>query len=76
MEFEGRNGTRLPRLETVWKAFRVSSLALSFFFVVVVLAIPVAYGISQARCQIRAVAAGLCHSHSNAGFELCLLPTL
>ena len=27
---------------------------------------PVAYGGSQARTQMRAVAAGLCHSHSNA----------
>ena len=28
-----------------------------------------AYGGSQARGQIRAAAAGLCHSHSNAGLE-------
>ena len=32
-------------------------------------AIPVAYGGSQARGPIRAVAAGLHHSHSNAGSE-------
>ena len=31
-----------------------------------------AYGISQARGQIRATAAGLCHNHSNAGSELGL----
>ena len=31
---------------------------------------PAAYGDSQARGLIRAVAAGLCHSHSNARSEL------
>jgi len=35
----------------------------------------VAYGGSQARGLIRAVAAGLRHSHSNAGSEPCLRPT-
>ena len=35
----------------------------------------VAYGSSQARGQNRAVAASLCHSHSNAGSKLCLLLT-
>ena len=34
-----------------------------------------AYGSSQARDQIRAIAAGLCHSHSNARSELRLGPT-
>ena len=38
-------------------------------------ATPVAYGGSQARGLIRAVAAGLCHSYSNAGSEPCLQPT-
>ena len=33
-----------------------------------------AYGSSQARSQIRATAAGLHHSHSNAGSKLCLWP--
>ena len=37
-------------------------------------ATPMAYGDSQARGQIRAVAAGL-HSHGNAGSEPCLQPT-
>ena len=36
---------------------------------------PVAHGRSQARDQIRAIAAGLCHSHSNVGSKLCLKPT-
>ena len=34
-----------------------------------------AYISSQARCQIRAVAAGLCHSYSNVGSEPHLQPT-
>ena len=37
---------------------------------------PLAYGVSQARGQIRAVATGLCHSHSNMGFKLHLRATL
>ena len=36
---------------------------------------PAAYGDSQARGQIRATAAGLHHSHSNAGSEWSLQPT-
>ena len=39
-------------------------------------AAPLTYGDSQARGPIGAVAAGLRHSHSNAGSELCLQPTL
>ena len=38
-------------------------------------AAPVAYGSSQARGRIGATAAGLHHSHSNAGSEPRLLPT-
>ena len=45
----------------------------SFFFSLF-RAAPAAYGSSQARSQIRAVAAGLHHSHSNARSELCLRP--
>ena len=33
-----------------------------------------AYGDSQARGRMGAIAAGLCHSHSNVGSELCLRP--
>ena len=36
---------------------------------------PAAYGISQARGQIRAAAAGIHHSHNNTGSELHLWPT-
>ena len=46
-----------------------------FFFFAFSLAAPKAYGGSQARGQIRAVAAGLCHSHSNAGSEPHPRPT-
>ena len=35
-----------------------------------------AYGSSQARSQIGAIAAGLCHSHSNMGSKLHLQPAL
>ena len=38
-------------------------------------AAPAAYGGSQARGRIRAIAAGLRHSHSNAGSKLSLQPT-
>ena len=38
-------------------------------------ATPTAYGGSQPRNRIGAVAAGLCHSHSNSGSELRLRPT-
>ena len=44
-------------------------LALSFFFLFLFRATPVAYGGSQPRGQIGAAAAGLCHRHSSAGSE-------
>ena len=37
--------------------------------------LPMAYRDSQARGRIGAVAAGLHHSHSNAGSKLCLQTT-
>ena len=52
-----------------------------FFVVVVVVVVaiswaaPAAYGGSQARGQIGAVATSLRQSHSNAGSEPCLRPT-
>lgn len=46
-----------------------------FFFLSFSRAAPAAYGGSQARGVIRAVATGLCHSHSNAGSKPCLQPT-
>ena len=48
-----------------WCAFHyLSFFFLSFFFLFT--ATPMTYGSSWARGQIRASAAGLCHSHSNA----------
>jgi len=44
-------------------------------FVAISLAAPAAYGGSQARGPIAAVAAGLRQSHSNAGSEPRLQPT-
>jgi len=50
-----------------------------FLFILCLFAIswaaPAAYGDSQARGRIGAVAAGLRQSHSNAGSEPCLQPT-
>ena len=51
--------------------FRSSALFLSFFL----WAVPLAYGSSQARCQMRATAAKLCHIHNNVGSKPCLWPT-
>ena len=45
------------------------------FFLLLFRATPVAYGGSQARGPIGAVAACLHHSHSNAISEPCLPPT-
>ena len=46
-----------------------------FVYVCLFKATPVAYGGSQARGTIRAVATGLRHSHSNARSEPHLQPT-
>ena len=46
-----------------------------FFFFAISWAAPAAYGGSQARGLIRAIAARLCHSHSNVGSEPYLQPT-
>jgi len=46
-----------------------------FFCLLSFRAAPAAYGGSQARGLIGAVAAGLHHSHSNVGSELRLRPT-
>ena len=60
--------------EGVCHLSRVHSL-LSFFFFLLFRATPAAYGGSQARAQIGAVAAGLHHSHSNTRSEPSLPPT-
>ena len=46
-----------------------------FFFFFLLRTPPAAFGSSQAKGQIRAVAAGLDHSHRNSGFETLLQPT-
>ena len=48
---------------------------LLFFFFAISWAAPAAYGGSQARGPIGAVAAGLHQSHSNVGSKLRLRPT-
>ena len=45
-----------------------------FFFFPLFKAVPAAYGSSQARGGIRALAASLYHSHSNTGSKPCLRP--
>ena len=50
-------------------------IAYIFFFLVFFRAAPAAYGGSQARGRIGAIAAGLHQSHSNMGSELRLQPT-
>ena len=46
-----------------------------FFFFLLFLAAPVAYGVSQARGWIGAVATGLSHNHCNTRSKPCLQPT-
>ena len=53
----------------------MAELQLFFFFLAIFRAIPTAYGGSQARGRIGAVAAGQRQSHSNAGSETRLQPT-
>ena len=76
--FVGKDPTREGSRENGGKEDRgyVSSFDkfFHFFFFSRYRAIPATYGSSQARGQIRAAAAGLCHSHSNAGSEPHLQP--
>ena len=53
----------------------VFSFPFFLVFLFVFRAAPKAYGGSQARGQIRATAAGLCHSHSKSGSEPHLRPS-
>ena len=62
-------------------AFRLSFIhsltqLILFYFICLFRAAPSAYGSSQARGQIRASAASLCHSHSNTRSEPQLAPKL
>ena len=60
-----------------WESFLflVFFLFFFFFFALLFRGAPMAYGGSQARGPIGAIAASLHHSHSNAGSEPCLQPT-
>ena len=55
------------------KELKLKSYPILFFFLF--RAVPVAYRGSQARGVTGATAAGLRHSHSNAGSKPCLQPT-
>ena len=67
--------TTVPLIVDLWDFF--SFLSLSFFFSLFLFrATPMAYGCSQARGRIAAIAAGLHHSHSNTGLELQLMALL
>ena len=52
----------------------VLCVCVCFFVFCLFRAIPVAYGGSQARSQIGATVASLCHTHSNSGSEPHLWP--
>ena len=58
-----------PLNHKVLEVFSVGGLFVCLF-VLLFRAAPIAYGVSQARGQIGATAAGLCHSHSNTRTEL------
>ena len=62
----------LPNL-AAYESFVIINFVL-FYFVLIFRIKSVAYENSQARGQIRAVAASHSHSHNNAGFKLHLQP--
>ena len=57
------------------QVYRRIEFNIFFFFFSFSRAAPAAYGGSQARDLIGAIAAGLNQSHSNVGSEPCLRPT-
>ena len=65
-------------MEEIHKTQYANAIVLDIFFFIIIIffclfrAVPSAYGGSQARSPIGAVAAGLYHSHSNVRSELCL----
>ena len=68
-------------LSFVWVKFSIFEtmffcfVLFCFVFLLFLWAAPVAYGGSQARGRIGAVATGLCQSHSNTGSEPRVEPT-
>ena len=70
--------TQLKRVVTISHTVNkacISRMHLFIYLFCLFRATPLAYGRSQTRGWIRAVAAGLHHSHSSTGFEACLWPT-
>ena len=64
------------QLDSICSAYRIHvTLCKCFFVFCLFRAAPSAYGGSQARGGMGAVATGLHHSHSNAGSEPYLQPT-
>ena len=60
--------------KSIWRSLVVMRQNILFFFAIS-WAAPTAYGSSQARGRIRAVAASIRQSHSNTGSEPRLQPT-
>ena len=61
-------------IDSIWKIKRkIRRVYDTFYFIF--RDTPTAYGASQAKGRIRAVVAGLYHSHSNTGFKPHLQPT-
>jgi len=65
----------MPGPRYVFLSFFLSSFFLSVCLFAISWTAPAAYGDSQARGLIGAVAASLCQNHSKAGSELSLRPT-
>ena len=66
---------KIQKVYSVITHHNISVVFWGFLFVYFFRAVYAAYGSSQARGQIGAIAAGLHHSHSNAGSEPRLQPT-
>ena len=66
-----------PFLQEAYNLVKEDTIFFIFIFCLFAFsrAAPAAYGSSQARGPIGAVATGLCHSHSNTGSEPSLQPT-
>ena len=69
--------TYLPSNKVLISMFIIPAISFFFFpfFFFLLRAAPIAYRSSQARGQVEAIAAGLCHGQSNARSEPYLQPT-
>ena len=73
---QGEEGSALPGFwDLIHSEKSLHALFIYLFILLFLWAAPAAYGGSQARGQIGAVAAGIRQSHSNAGYEPRLQPT-